>query len=102
VVELSNGDVTSGLARPLAAEIDKSPFFDCRRKSHITRERYTIDPKHVLNTNRKPWSLYHLVTSLPVSDAPSGRNRDFAIIENPKNGYNYRMAPAKQEMCMEH
>jgi hypothetical protein len=31
-----------------------------------------------------------------------GRNHDFAIIENPKHGYNYRLAPAKQEMCMEH
>jgi hypothetical protein len=70
VVELSIGDVTSGLARPLAAEIDKSPLFDSRRKSHITRERYTLDPKHVLDTNRKPWSLYHLMTLLPVSDAP--------------------------------
>jgi hypothetical protein len=23
----------------------------------------TIDPQHVLNTNTKPWSLHHLVTS---------------------------------------
>jgi hypothetical protein len=42
VVELWVGDVTSGLARLLAAEIDKLPFFDCRRKSYITCERYTI------------------------------------------------------------
>jgi hypothetical protein len=57
VVELSIGDVTSGLARLLAAKIDKSPFFDSRRISHITCERYTIDAKHVLNTIRKPWLL---------------------------------------------
>jgi hypothetical protein len=47
VAELSNGDVTSGPARSLAAEIDKTPLFDCGRKSHITRERYIIEPKHV-------------------------------------------------------
>jgi hypothetical protein len=102
VVELSIGDVTSGLARPLAAEIDKSPLFESGRKSHIIRERYTLDPKHVLDTNRKPWSLYQLMTLLPVSDAPSGRSRDFAIMETPKNDYNYRMAPARLEICMKH
>jgi hypothetical protein len=69
-VEFSIGDVISGLARPLAVEIDESPFFDARRKSHITRERHTIDPKHAFHTNRKPWLLYPLMTLLPVSDAP--------------------------------
>jgi hypothetical protein len=66
VVELSIGDVTSGLARPQAAEIDKSPLFDCRRKSAVTRERYIIDPKHVLDTDRKPWLLHYLMTLLSV------------------------------------
>jgi hypothetical protein len=53
MIELSVGDVTAGLARAVAAEIDKPPFFDCSRKPHITCERYTMDMKHVLNTNRK-------------------------------------------------
>jgi hypothetical protein len=70
VVDLSIGDLTSGLARHLATEIDKSPLFDCRRESHITRDRYTIDPKHALDTIRKPWSHYQLMTLLLVSDAP--------------------------------
>jgi hypothetical protein len=69
VVELSIGDVTSGLARLLAAEIDKSPFFDCRRISHITCERYTIDAKHVLNTIRKT------VVALSFGDVTSGLKR---------------------------
>jgi hypothetical protein len=67
VVALSTGDVTSGLGRPLAAEIDKPPLLT-NEKSHITCERCAIDRKFVLNTDRKPWSLYRLVTSLPVSD----------------------------------
>jgi hypothetical protein len=52
VVELSNGDFTSGLRRPLAAEIDKRPLLTSQ-KTPITSERYTVDKKHVLNTNRK-------------------------------------------------
>jgi hypothetical protein len=69
MVALSFDDVTSGLGRPLAAEIDKLPLLT-NEKSHITCERYAIDSKLVLNTNRKPWSLYRLVTPLPVSDIP--------------------------------
>jgi hypothetical protein len=53
VVELSKGIVISGLARPLAAEIDKSPFFDSRRKSHITFEQYTIETKYVMSADGK-------------------------------------------------
>jgi hypothetical protein len=53
VVELSNGDFTSGLRRPLAAEIDKRPLLTSQ-KTPITSERYTVDKKHVLNTTRKP------------------------------------------------
>jgi hypothetical protein len=68
VVELSINDVTSGLARSLVAKIDESPLFDSKRKSHITRERYTLDPKHVLGSNKKPWSLYYLMTLLPLLD----------------------------------
>jgi hypothetical protein len=67
VIELSIGDVISGIARLLAAEIDKPPLLT-NEKPHITCERYAIDSKLVLNTNRKPWSLCHLVMSLPVSD----------------------------------
>jgi hypothetical protein len=53
VVELLNGDVASDLRHPLAAEIDKPPLLTSQ-KTHITCERYTIDAKHVLNTDRKP------------------------------------------------
>jgi hypothetical protein len=67
MVALSTGDVISGLGRPLATEIEKPPLLT-NEKSHITCERYAIDSKLVLNTNRKPWSLYRLVMSLPVSD----------------------------------
>jgi hypothetical protein len=41
VVGLSNGDVTSGLIRPLVAEIDNPPL-RTPEKMHITSERYTI------------------------------------------------------------
>jgi hypothetical protein len=68
-VKESNGDVTSGLARPLAIEIDISRI-SARGKPLIASKRYKIDGKCCWNTNRKPWSLYRLVTSLPVSDAP--------------------------------
>jgi hypothetical protein len=67
VVELSNGDVTSGLRRSLAAEIDKRPLMTAQ-KSPITSERYTADSANVLNTNRKPWSTNRLVASFPVCD----------------------------------
>jgi hypothetical protein len=55
MVKLLNGDVTFDLRRPLAAEIDKPPLLTTQ-KTHVTCERYTIDAKHVLNTDRKPWS----------------------------------------------
>jgi hypothetical protein len=67
VVELSNGDFTSGLRRPLAAEIDKRPLLTSQ-KTPITSERYTVDKKRVLNTNRKPWLTNRLVASFPVCD----------------------------------
>jgi hypothetical protein len=67
MVKLSNGDVTSDLRRPLAAEIDIPPLLSTQ-KTHITCERYTIDAKHVLNTDRKPWSTNRLVTSFPICD----------------------------------
>jgi hypothetical protein len=67
VVELSNGDFTSGLRLPLAAEIDKWPLLTSQ-KTPITSERCTVDKKHVLNTNRKPWSANRLVVSVPVCD----------------------------------
>jgi hypothetical protein len=67
VVEVSNGDFTSGLRRPLAAEIDKRPLLTSQ-KTPTTSERYTVDKKHVLNTNRKPWSTNRLVASFPVCD----------------------------------
>jgi hypothetical protein len=67
VVELSNGDFTSGRPRPIAAEIDKRPLLTSQ-KTPITSERYTVDKKRVLNTNRKPWSTNRLVASFPVCD----------------------------------
>jgi hypothetical protein len=69
MVAPSTGDGVSGLGRPLAAEIDKSPLFDCRKKSLITRERYTLDPKHVLNT----------MVSLSFDDVTSGLGRPLAV-----------------------
>jgi hypothetical protein len=60
VVELSIGDITCGLARPLAAVIAKLLLMT-NEKSPIICERCAIDWKLVLNTNRKP-------RSLPVSD----------------------------------
>ena len=67
MVKLSNGNVTSDLRRPLAAEIDIPPLLSTQ-KTHITCERPTIDAKHVLNTDRKPWSTTRLVTSFRICD----------------------------------
>jgi hypothetical protein len=67
LITLSFFDVTSGLRRPLPAEIDKPPSVT-RVNSNITCERYAIDSKPVLNIRREPWSLYRFVVSLPVSD----------------------------------
>jgi hypothetical protein len=68
VVELSNGDVTFGSRRLLAAGIGKIPL-RTNEKTQTTCERYTTDTKHVLDTNRKPWSLYH------TDDVTSGLGR---------------------------
>jgi hypothetical protein len=67
MVAVSTGDVISGLGRHLATELIKPPLLT-NEKLHITCERYAIDSKLVLNINREPWSLYRLVTLLPVSD----------------------------------
>jgi hypothetical protein len=67
VIALSNGDFTSGLRRPMAAEIDKRPLLTSQIIP-ITSERYTVDSKHVLNSNRKPWSTDRLVASFAVCD----------------------------------
>jgi hypothetical protein len=69
VVKESNGNVTSGLERPLAAEVVFLPFLAIR-KALIASKRYMIDGKCEKNSKRKPWSLYRLVTSVPVSNAP--------------------------------
>jgi hypothetical protein len=67
MITLTFDDATSDLGRPLAADIDKRRLMT-NEKSHITSEQYAIDRKLVFNTNRKPLSLYQLVTSLPASD----------------------------------
>jgi hypothetical protein len=67
MIKLLNGDVTSDVRRPLAAVIDKPPLLS-PQKTHITSERCTIDAKHVLNTDMKPWSKNQLVTSFSVCD----------------------------------
>jgi hypothetical protein len=67
VVELSNDDFTSGLRRPLAAKINKRLLLNFQ-KMPITSERYTVDSKRVLNTNKKPWSANRLVASIPACD----------------------------------
>jgi hypothetical protein len=76
----SIGNVTSGLERPLAAEIVFLPF-SAIRKALSASKRHKIDGKCQQNSNRKPWSLYRLVTTFPVSNAPSGRNLHSAIID---------------------
>jgi hypothetical protein len=68
MVALLTGDVISGLGPLLATEIEKPPLLT-GEKLHLTCERYTLDSKLVSSTNMKPWSLYRLVTSLPVSGA---------------------------------
>jgi hypothetical protein len=55
------------LRRPLAAEIDERPLLTSQKKP-MTSERYTVDKKHVLNTNRKPWWTNQLVASFPICD----------------------------------
>ena len=66
---------------PLAAEIVFLPF-SAITKARIPSKRSKIDGKCLQNTNRKPWSPYRLVTSLPVSNAPySGRHRHSAMID---------------------
>jgi hypothetical protein len=68
MVAQSTGDVISDLNRLLAAEIGKGPFILTNDKTHVTCKRYTIDSKHILNTDTKPWSPYRLLKSFPVSD----------------------------------
>jgi hypothetical protein len=50
MVALSTGDVTSGLRRPLAVEIDITPN-STTKKTSITLKRCLRDKKCVLNTN---------------------------------------------------
>jgi hypothetical protein len=61
VIELTTGDVTSGLRRPLEAEMDKRQLLTCQKKQS-TYERYTIDSKHEVNSYRKPRSTNRLMT----------------------------------------
>jgi hypothetical protein len=80
MVELSNGDITSGSERLLAVENNKALLMT-NEKAQITCEWHIIDMKHLLSTNRKPWSLNRQVTLFRVSDAYSDRNRKTAIID---------------------
>jgi hypothetical protein len=75
MVKLSNGDVTSDLRRPLAAEIDIPPILSTE-KTHITCEWYTIDAKHIMSTNRKPWSTTRLVTYFRSVTSSNSQSRD--------------------------
>lgn len=60
----SHGDVSSGLERPLAAEVDIAPL------STIEKALTTsLDKKCMLSTNKKPWSRNKTVTLLPVEYA---------------------------------
>jgi hypothetical protein len=43
-------------------------------------KRCMLHKRRVLNTNRKPWSSFRLVTSLRVSHDPSGWNRQIATL----------------------
>jgi hypothetical protein len=67
VFELSIGDVISGLARPLAAEIDKSPFFHSRRKSLNCKSRTVHNrPKTFIGHKQET------VVALSAGDVTSG------------------------------
>lgn len=63
MVALLTGDAIFVPERLLAAVIDKLPLVT-NEKTHLICERYALDAKLVLNTNRKLWSLPRLVTSL--------------------------------------
>jgi hypothetical protein len=67
VVELSNGDIISGSRCFLTVEIDK-PLLLTKENSHVACERDIMNSDLTLNVNRKSWSLYQLITSLPVRD----------------------------------
>jgi hypothetical protein len=67
-VKESNGDVTSGLTRPLAAKIVFLRFLAIGKA--LISEWQTIEGNCQQNEKRKPQSLYRLVTSLLVSNAP--------------------------------
>jgi hypothetical protein len=101
MVELSNGDVTSGLRHRLAAEIDKRPLLTSQN-THITCERYTIDSKHVLNTNRKPWSTNRLVTSYPVCDVILHFSRLTCVKSELKIANNWEIVRSRGKVSTEH
>ena len=65
----SNGDVIYCLERPLAADFDYPPL-TTNLKTLITSKRFELHGKYVLNTNRKPWSKFQIVTSDFMSGAP--------------------------------
>jgi hypothetical protein len=70
VVALSTGDVTSGLGRFLAVEIDITPK-STTKKTSITLKRFMLGKKQVLNTNRK-------LVELSNDDVTSGLARPLA------------------------
>lgn len=59
--------VVPGLKCPLAAKIDF--IIDDRESVYNLYERCMLDKKCIVNTYRKPWSKYQMVTSLLVSNA---------------------------------
>jgi hypothetical protein len=65
----SNGDVTRCLGRPLAADFDYPPL-TTNLKPLITSKRFELHGKYVLNTNRKPWSKFQMMTSDFMCGAP--------------------------------
>jgi hypothetical protein len=101
MVELSNGDFTCGLRRPLAAEIDKRPLLTSK-KTPITSVRYTVDKKHVLNTNRKPWSTNRLVALIPVRDVIWHLSHVTLLIVSKKHVNSSKMVRDTHKVSTEH
>jgi hypothetical protein len=49
---------------------------------------------------RKPWSLYRLVTSLPASNAPQQSKSTFRHNQQSKIGCNFHMVHVRRVKCI--
>jgi hypothetical protein len=69
MVVVSNGHVTFGLQRLLVAEFALPPLY-VDGNPLVTSQPHEIESRYILNTDKKPWSLYQMVALLPVWDNP--------------------------------